>query len=252
MADNEDEINEKEKDASNEMGFFGHLDELRKRIMWAFVWITVGCVISGLFIEPLMNVILLGPASTVKLQLQNLRPFGIPVLYFKVIFICGFIIAFPFVLYQLWKFIEPGLYKHEKQWAGKITFFTTLCFIAGVSFAYFIMVPSMLGFAATFGTDKIANIIDVNEYFGFITMIMLAAGLIFEMPMIAFILAKFGIIKAKMLRKYWRHAIVVIFIIAAVVTPTPDPINQFFFAVPLFVLYEISIWVAKIAEKKES
>ena len=248
----EEEKNEDEKTESGEMGFFGHLDELRKRLMWAFVWVVLGCIISGIFIDPLMNYVLLGPASAVKLQLQNLRPFGIPVLYFKVIFICGFIIAFPFVLFQLWKFIEPGLYKHEKRLAGKITFFTTLCFLTGVAFAYFLMVPSMLKFAATFGTDKIANIIDVNEYFGFITMIMLASGLIFEMPMIAFILAKFGIIKSKMLRKFWRHAIVVIFIIAAIATPTPDPINQFFFAVPLLVLYEISIWVAKIAEKKET
>jgi sec-independent protein translocase protein TatC len=248
----EEEINEEKNDSSGEMGFFGHFDELRKRLMWAFVWIVLGCIISGIFIDPLMNFILLGPASAVKLQLQNLRPFGIPVLYFKVIFICGFILAFPFILFQIWKFIEPGLYKHEKQWAGKITFFTTLCFLSGVAFAYFIMVPSMLGFAAKFGSDKIANIIDVNEYFGFITMIMLGAGLIFEMPMVAFILAKFGIISAKMLRKYWRHSIVVIFIIAAVVTPTPDPINQFFFAVPLLVLYEISIWVAKIAAKKET
>ena len=90
----------------------------------------------------------------------------------------------------------------------------------------------------------------VNEYFGFITMMMLGAGLIFEMPMVSFILARFNIITAKMLRKYWRHAIVAILILAAVLTPSPDPINQMIFATPLFILYEISIWIAKLAERK--
>jgi sec-independent protein translocase protein TatC len=238
-----------DEENTEELGFWGHLEELRKRIFIAVFGIVIGCIISGVFIEPLMNIVLLGPAARAHLHLQNLKPFGVPFLYFKVIFIVGFIIAFPFVLYQLWKFIAPGLYENEKKWAGTITFFTTLCFLCGIAFAYFFMIPSMLAFSATFGTSQISNNIDVNEYFGFVSMMLLGSGIIFEMPMVSFVLARVGIINHKMLRKFWRHAVVVILIIAAILTPSPDPINQLFFATPLFVLYELSIWVAKFSAK---
>jgi len=247
----ENESNKKEQnDDGEEIGFLGHLEELRKRIIIAFVGIIVGCIITGIFIEQLMDWILLAPASKANLSLQNLHPFGIPFLYFKVIFISGFIVAFPFVLWQVWLFIAPGLYENERKWASKITLFTTFSFFIGVLFAYFLMIPSMLGFAATFGTDKIRTDIDINAYFGFVTLMLLASGVIFEMPMVSYVLAKAGIITSKTLRKYWRHSVVGIIIIAAVLTPTPDPINQMFFALPLFVLYEISIWIVKIVEKK--
>ncbi|MCO5251532.1 MAG: twin-arginine translocase subunit TatC [Candidatus Kapabacteria bacterium] len=246
--------NEKEnKDSGEEkeeIGFMGHLDELRKRIIFAFVGIVIGCIISGFFIEQLMDYILLAPAQAAKLSLQNLQPFGIPFLYFKVIFITGFIISFPFLLWQIWLFIAPGLYENERKWASKITFFTSISFFVGVAFAYFLMIPSMLGFAATFGTDKIRTDIDVNAYFGFVTLMILASGIIFEMPMVSYVLAKAGLITSKGLRSYWRHAVVVIIILAAILTPTPDPINQMFFALPLFILYEISIWIVKLVEKK--
>ncbi len=246
----EDKKNNSEKTEKEEMGFFSHLEELRKRVFYASIGIIIACVFTGYFIEPLMNIILLAPAKSVNLSLQNLKPFGIPFLYIKVALISGVILAFPIILFQIWKFIEPGLYEHEKKWARGITFFTSLCFFTGVTFAYYVMIPSMLGFSASFGSADIKNDIDVNEYFGFITMMMLGAGLIFEMPMISFILARFNIITAKMLRKYWRHSVVGILIIAAVLTPSPDPINQMIFATPLFILYELSIWVAKFAERK--
>ena len=246
-----EKIDNKNEDAvQGEMGFFSHLEELRKRVFYALIGVIISCIFTGYFIDPLMNIVLLAPAKSVGLNLQNLKPFGIPFLYIKVILISGVIASFPLILFQIWKFIEPGLYDTEKKWARGITFFTSLCFFIGVLFAYFVMIPSMLGFAASFGTPNIKNDIDVNEYFGFITMMLLGAGLIFEMPMVAFVLARFNIITAKMLRKYWRHAVVGILIIAAVLTPSPDPINQMIFATPLFILYEISIWVAKFAERK--
>lgn len=248
------ENNNKENISSeeeNEIGFFDHLEELRNRIIYSLIGVVVACIITAVFIDPLMNFILLLPAKNAGVSLQNLQPFGVPLLYFKVIFLSGIILAFPFILYQLWKFIAPGLYDNERHWVAKITFFTSLCFILGVVFAYYLMIPAMLEFAANFGTETIRTDIDVTEYFGFMTMILLACGLIFEMPMLSFVLAKLGIINAKMLRKYWRHATVGILIIAAVVTPTPDPINQLFFAIPLMILYEISIIVAKFSAKKK-
>lgn len=234
-----------------EQGFLEHLEELRQRIFKALLFVLLGCILAGVFVNDLMTIVLLKPAADAKLELQNLRPFGQPFLYFKVVFAAGIIVAFPFAIYQLWKFIEPGLYKHERQWAGKITAFTTICFLIGVSFAYFVMIPGMLQFSANFGNPAIKNIIDVNEYFGFITMTVLGAGLIFELPMITFVLASIGMVTAAMMRQYRRHAIVVILIIAAILTPSPDPVNQLIFACPLYVLYELSIIVAKVSAKKE-
>ncbi len=234
-----------------EMGFFDHLGELRNRIIYSVISVAVGCAISGFFIDFIMNQILLKPSVDVGLVLQNLRPFGQPFLYFKTILICGIILAVPMILYQLWKFIAPGLYEQEKRWVGKITFFTSFCFFAGVAFSYFVMIPSMLSFAQSFGSDAIKNNIDINEYFSFLTMILLAAGIMFEMPMIAFVLSKFGLITSKTLRKFRRHSIVVILVLAAVLTPTPDPISQLIFAAPLFILYEISILVSKFSKPKE-
>lgn len=245
----EKETDNIETQENEQLNFFDHLEELRKRILWGLVGLVIGCIISGIFIEQIMNYVLLLPAKTANLKLQNLRPFGLPFLYFKLIFIVGFIISFPFILYQLWLFIEPALYKNEKAWAKKVTFFTSLCFLTGVAFAFFLMIPSMLGFAASFSNVEIQNNIDINEYFGFISMTMLAAGIIFEMPMLSYVLTKFGVINPKLILKYWRHSIIIIFILAAILTPTPDPINQTFFAIPLILLYFISYWISKLSFK---
>ena len=235
----------------NEMSFFDHLSDLRNRIVYSIIGIAVGCIISGLMINQIMELVLLRPAVNAGLELQNLRPFGQPFLYFKVILIVGIIFSIPWTLYQIWKFVAPGLYGHERNWAGRITFFTTFCFLAGVAFAYFGMIPGMMKFTVSFGTSKIKNIIDVTEYFGFITTTILGAGLVFELPMVAYVLSRVGILTPEFMRKYRRHAYVIILIIAAVLTPSPDPINQLIFAIPMVILYEISIIVSKIAGKKE-
>lgn len=242
----------KKNEAANEqfeMSFFGHLEELRKRITWSVIGIILGCIISGYFVDDLMNVVLLQPAKSVNMELQNLRPFGQAFLFFKVILMAGLIISMPFSLYQLWKFIAPGLYEKERRWAGKITFFTSFCFLAGVAFAYTVMIPVMLSFSASFGSEFIKNSIDVTEYFSFITTTLLSAGLIFELPMIAYILARIGIISPELLRKYRRHSIIVILVIAAALTPSTDPVSQLVFAAPLWVLYELSIIVTVFATK---
>jgi len=234
----------------NEQGFFQHLEELRGRLFKAVLAVLVGCVGAGYFVNDIMNLILLKPAVTSKLELQNLRPFGQQFLYVKVILVSGVVVAFPFVMYQLWKFIEPGLYAHERRWAGRITALTTICFMLGVSFAYFVMIPGMLQFTVSFGTANIKNIIDIGEYFSFMIMTILGAGLIFELPMITFVLSSIGLVTSAMMRKYRRHAIVVILLIAAIITPSPDPINQLIFACPLYILYEISIVIARLTRKQ--
>jgi sec-independent protein translocase protein TatC len=184
------------------------------------------------------------------LALQNLQPFGQPFLYFKVILASSLIISMPFILYQLWLFIAPALYENEKKWISTATFFTSFCFLAGVIFSYFVLIPSMLSFAANFGSELIENKIDVNAYFSFISMILIACGIIFQMPMASFILSKLRLITPKFLSKYRRHSIVIILILAAVITPTPDPVSQLIFAVPIFLLYELSILISFLVNKK--
>lgn len=232
-----------------EMGFFEHLGEMRNRIIYSLIAVIIMSAVSAALIDFTMDSVLLKPAYDAKMTLQNLQPFGQPFLYFKTILICGIILAMPIILWQVWLFVSPGLYENEKKWAGKITFFTSLCFFTGVAFSYYVMIPSMLAFANNFGSDSIKNLIDINAYFSFFVMILLASGIMFEMPMVIFILSKFGVVGTKFLRKYRRHSIIVILILAAVITPTPDPVTQMIFAAPLLILYEISILIAKFAEK---
>ncbi|GAB1430774.1 hypothetical protein MASR2M18_16080 [Ignavibacteria bacterium] len=236
-----------------EMSFFGHLEELRKRIMFALLGLMAGCIISGIFADQIINYALMLPAQAAGLPLQNRLVFGQVFLYFKVILASGVVVAMPFILFQLWKFVAPGLYAHERNWAGKITAFTSICFLSGVAFAYWVMIPSMLKFTAHFNKFGGAeNKFDITEYFGFITTTAISAGLIFELPMIAYVLTRVGMLTAEWMRNYRRYAIVLILIVAAVLTPSPDPVNQLIFAAPLWVLYEISIIISKFAVKKRT
>jgi sec-independent protein translocase protein TatC len=146
--------------------------------------------------------------------------------------------------------VAPGLYDHERRWAGRVTAFTTLCFMVGIGFAYFVMLPGMLKFSVDFGTSAIQNVIDVNEYFSFIVMTILSAGLIFELPMITFVLSSIGLVTPKLMRTYHRHAIVAILVLAAILTPSPDPVNQMIFAIPLYGLYLLSIGISGIAARQ--
>lgn len=233
------------------MGFFDHLGELRTCILRSVVGMIIGSILCGYFINEIMNALLLHPATAANVKLQNLRPFGQAFLYFKVIVTAGVIVSTPYTIWNLWTFVAPGLYDTERSWARSITLFTTFCFACGLAFAYFVMIPNMMSFTNSFGTAQIENNIDVNEYFGFLTTTLLSAGLIFELPMISFVLTRMGIISPEFLRKYRRHSIIIILIVAAILTPTPDPINQLFMAVPLYILFEISIVVSSITKRKQ-
>lgn len=243
--------NSEEKESSEEsMGFFEHLDELRNRIIYSVIALLITCGAAGIYYKELIENILLKPALDVGMKLQNLQPFGQVYLTFKIIIFSGLTVALPFILFQLWKFVKPGLYPTEQKWARGITFFTFFCFIAGVLFAYFVMIPPMLSFDVAFGTREIENIIDVNKYWGMLSMVLLVAGIFFEMPVVSYILSRAGMLSPKFLRKYRRHAAVIFLIIAAIVTPSADPFNQMIFAVPLYALYEISILISAVAVRK--
>jgi sec-independent protein translocase protein TatC len=233
-----------------EMTFLEHLEELRWRIIYSFIGVVIGTIIAWVFIDFLVEEVLLRPAKESGVSLQNLKPFGQIFLYFQIALIAGLIISIPNVFYQFWKFISPALRKHERRYILAIVIFSTICFLGGIAFAYFVMLPLALSFAAQFGTQTIKNEFAVDEYMSIIISVMLAAGLVFELPMLSFFLSKLGILKPSFMRKYRKHSIVIILIAAAVLTPGTDPVSQVILAVPLVLLYEISILVSKFSQKK--
>ena len=169
---------------------------------------------------------------------------------FKVIFFAGFIIASPFVIWQIWGFVAPGLHAHEKRWARWVTLLTTLCFLVGIAFGYFLLIPSMMNYINVVSNDNITDNISTTYYFSFFINMLLASGLIFELPMVTWVLSRIGIVSAELMSKYRRHSIVAILIIAAIITPTPDPFTQLMVAVPLYILYEISVLIARYTGKR--
>jgi sec-independent protein translocase protein TatC len=234
------------------MTFLDHLEELRWRIIYSLIGIVVGTIVSWIFIDFFIEQILLLPAKQAGLKLQNLKPFGQLFIYFQVAIIIGLILSFPNVVYQLWKFIAPALKQKEKKYIKWIVIFTTFCFLSGVVFAYFVMLPLTLKFAAQFGSPTIENNFSIDEYFSIILSVILGAGLVFELPMLSFFLSSIGLLTPKLMRKYRRHSIVAIMIFAAILTPGTDPVSQLLLAIPLVILYEISILVSKIFQRKSA
>lgn len=247
MSNNQETDNNK----GNEMSFLGHLEELRSRITKAVIFMLLGAAVAAFFRDFIMNEILLSPATNANIKLQNLEPFGQAFLLFKVIFFSGLVISFPLVIHQVWAFVTPGLHAHERAYARWVTLFTTLCFLAGVAFGYFMLIPSMMNYINVISNPNITDNISTSAYFSFFINMVLASGLIFELPMVTWVLARMGIVTSALMIKYRRHSIVAILIIAAVVTPTPDPVTQLMVAIPLYILFEISVGIAAATQKKK-
>lgn len=239
--------------SGGEMSFFDHLEELRWRIIKAALGVIIGMIICWIFIDWIMDAVFLSPITRLNnslapgqqpFHMQNLKPFGQVFLYMQVAIIGGIIVSLPNILYQLWAFIAPGLLPKERKYIRAIVTFSTFCFLAGIAFAYYVMLPAALRFFAGFGSTTIENNLAINEYMNFAVSLLLAAGVVFELPMVSWFLSRLGILKPDFMRKYRRHSIVVIFILAAILTPGTDPVSQILLAIPLLGLYEISIWVS--------
>lgn len=242
-------VNGNDKD----MGFLDHLEEFRWRIIKAVIGIVVCAIAVAVFSDWIVTNILFSPAMNTNppLMIQNLKPYGQFTLYLEVILIGGLILSIPNIFYQFWKFIEPALMPNERKYISLIIFFTTFCFLLGVFFVYYILLPTTLGFFATFGTESIENNIAADEYLSFVLSLLLVGGIVFELPMISYVLSRVGILKPWFMRKYRRHAIVIILILAGVLTPSPDVASQLMLGIPLLLLYELSILICKFAQKKE-
>lgn len=233
-----------------EMGFLEHLEELRSRILYAVLAVLVVTIVAAFFSDFLVRDVLMAPLLAAGLKAQVLTPYGIMLTYMQVFIVAGVIGAMPVILYQFWQFVAPGLLPHERKYAFWIVFFTSLCFLAGIAFAYFVLVPTALKFFSTFGTDIFELNIAINEYISFMLSLILGAGLVFELPMITYFLTKIGILNPTMMKKYRRHSIVGILIVSAIITPTPDVLTQSLLAGPMLLLYEVSIFISKFAQKK--
>jgi sec-independent protein translocase protein TatC len=237
-------------DSGVEMSFLEHLEELRWRIIYSLLGIVIGAVICWIFIDFLVDAILLKPAKQSGASLQNLKPFGQLFMYMQIAIIGGIIASIPNIFYQLWRFIAPALRKQERKYILAIVVYSSICFLLGIAFAYFAMLPLTMKFAAQFGSKDIVNQFAIDEYMSIIISVMLAAGLIFELPMVSFFLTKLGILTPQFMRKYRKHSIVIIMVMAAILTPGTDPVSQIILAVPLVLLYEISIFISKLSLKK--
>lgn len=233
-----------------EMSFLDHLEELRWRLIYSIIGVVAGTIICWIFVDFLVVDVLLKPAKENGLVLQNLKPFGQLFLYFQVALVGGLIISLPNLFYQLWKFISPALRKNERKYILLIVFYSTISFFIGIAFAYFVMIPLAFNFVRQFGTELIKNAFAIDEYVSIVVSVVLAAGVVFEMPLISFFLTKMGILTPAFMRKYRKHAIIIIMILAAFLTPGTDPVSQIVLAVPLVLLYEISIFISKLAIKK--
>ncbi|MFU8826351.1 MAG: twin-arginine translocase subunit TatC [Brevefilum sp.] len=230
-----------------EMSIWMHLDELRKRLMHSLIAIVVGVVIAIIFAEFLLE-LLARPIGGFDqlLSIQVTENFSA---YFKVVMLGGFILALPFILLQLYLFISPGLTPKERRWVLLSVPFASVLFIVGAVFAYFVMLPAALPFLTEFPGPTVLP--KWNDYINFITSLIFWIGLSFETPLIMFVMAKLGLVSAKGLLKSWRYAVVIIAIIAAVATPTPDPINMALLMVPLLFLYFLGILLAAFARREK-
>ena len=225
-----------------------HLMELRGRLIKSAIAVVITSIISFIFAEWIFNILIL-PAGGINLvYIEMTEMIGT---YMKVSLASGIILAMPYLIYHFIMFISPALTRKEKKYVYLVLPWIALMFIAGVVFGYFILVPPATRFLLTFGSDIATPQIKVGNYISIITRLLLAIGFVFEMPVVTTFLARIGIIKPKWLSDRRKVAIIVAFILAALITPTFDPINQSLVAVPLIVLYELSIWLAKLVYRKE-
>jgi sec-independent protein translocase protein TatC len=234
------------------MSFLEHLDELRKRIVNSCIAIAV-CVVGGFYwINQIVDFIL-GPtrrALPPGVKLIYTQPGEAFSLYVQIALIMGVVLAAPYIMYQVWMFIAPGLYSNEKRMAYPFVFFTTVGFVAGAAFNHYVSFPFMMAFFASFNTPDLAFMPKLEDVFGLYSKMLLGMGIVFQMPTVVFFLAKMKLVSARFLVAHLKYALLIIFIVAAVITPTGDMMTQTIFAAPMLGLYLLSIVIAWIVGPK--
>jgi len=263
----------------NQMSFLEHLEELRWRIIKAVLAIGVAASLAFIFKGIVFDQIILAPKEstfltyrafckvslllglddglcvTSNFSLQNIQMSGQFTSHIVVSMVAGLVVSFPYVFYQVWGFIQPGLKSTERKSARGVVFFTTVLFLSGILFGYFLIAPLSVQFLGSYTvSEQVQNIISLNSFITTVTTTTLASGIVFQLPVVIYFLAKAGLVTPQTLKAYRRHAIVGVLILSAVITP-PDITSQILVTLPLLVLYEVSIKIARVvvrnAEKEE-
>jgi len=231
------------------LSFWDHLEELRRRLLWSLAAIVVG-IIAGLLLAPKVQGFLCTPFHrAVPGTLALLAPGDGFVVQIKIALLLGVIIAAPFIAFQLWGFVRPGLKPNERKYIGPIALVSTLLFFGGVLFAWLVL-PAALGFLGSFAQFGLQNFWSLRNYISLVVFLLLAFGVIFQLPLVMGVLMATGLVPAQFFRRNRRYAIVIIFILAAFATPTTDMLTMLLMAFPLVFLYEISIIVGTIIQRK--
>jgi sec-independent protein translocase protein TatC len=241
------------EDAGGKMSFLEHLDELRHRLIVSILAIIVGFLIAFFFIDHIF--------AFIMRPLQQILPPGGRLIYteateafmlqLKMAALAGVVLAAPVIMWQVWLFIAPGLYSREKRFALPFVLFSSIFFVGGVAFSHYVVFPAAWKFFASFNNDYLAFMPKVSEAFGLYAYMLLAFGVIFQMPTLVLALARMGVVTAGFLWRHTKYAVLAIFIISAVITPSSDVVNQSLMAVPMLVLYLLSILIAWIFGRKK-
>ena len=239
-------------DGSSKMSFLEHLEELRKRLIYSAYSLRAGCAIAYIFIQRIFDFVMLPmqhmlPGGNKLIYTAGAEPF---MLYLKIGLIAGIFISSPLIIWQLWKFIAPGLYTHEKKFAIPFVLLSTIFFVLGGLFSHYIAFPWTWAFFGSFANDYMIFVPKVDEAFSMYSRMILGFGLIFEMPTLVFVLARMGVVSARFLLRYFKYAFLAIFIIAAVISPGTDMVSQVMMAAPMLVLYLLSIVIAWIFQRR--
>ncbi len=273
-------ISGKDKEEPAEMTFFDHIEELRWHMIRSIAVWLVAAILIFVYIDWVYDNIILSPTfpqfftyhalcdfghwlhlgdsfcmPVIKINFQVTEVNGTFTSAINIAMIGGLVVAFPYIFWELWRFIKPALSAKEKRYGQNSIFFVSLCFFAGAAFGYYLLAPFTFNFLAGFTLGKSAMIQyrpSVNDYVDSLTNLILGCGIAFELPVLAFVLAKIGIITGKMLKQYFKFAFVIILVVAAVITPSPDWTSQFIVAIPLVLLYWISIVLATNVDKKKA
>lgn len=242
---------------ANEMTFWDHLDDLRKSIFHVLLVVAAAIVVLFFFKDFLFDSVVLAPSKSdfylyrligadFSLSLINIEVTAQFLVHIKVTLICALIITFPFLIYKIWQFISPALYENEKQKVRGAFSFASLLFYLGLAVGYCVIFPLMLNFFVNYQVSAdIPNTFSLNSYISLLTSMVLVFGILFEFPTIVALLSSLGIVTKELMREYRRHAICAVFILAAVITPSGDPFSMLIVALPLYLLYEFSIFICK-------
>jgi len=233
--------------------FLSHLEELRRRLIACAIAVGISFVACYFFSEQLFQV-LIGPLKANMPAGERLIYTNLPEMFFayiKTAFVAGILLAAPVVFYEIWMFVAPGLYQKEKRYVIPFVVFSSILFVGGALFGYFVVFPFGFRFFLAFANDYVQALPSVKQYFSFSIKLLFAFGLVFELPVVVFFLARVGLVTADLMKKERKYAILLIFVVAAILTP-PDVITQLMMAGPLLILYEIGVFIAKIAQKKRS